>query len=96
MLGAFISGSNTVSNILFTSLQYETAKLLDISGVLIVALQVLGGGVGNMICVNNAVAVCATVDITGKEGTLIKRNVIPSLAYALIAGIIVTVIISIS
>jgi L-lactate permease len=40
--------------------------------------------------------VCATVDITGKEGTLIKRNVIPSLAYALIAGIIVTVIISIS
>ena len=96
VLGAFISGSNTVSNILFSSLQYETAKLLDISGVLIVALQVLGGGIGNMICVNNAVAVCATVDITGKEGTLIKRNVIPSLAYALIAGIIVTIIISIS
>ena len=96
MLGAFISGSNTVSNILFSSLQYETAKLLNISGVLIVALQVLGGGIGNMICVNNVVAVCATVDITGKEGTLIKRNVIPSLAYALIAGIIVSVIIAIS
>jgi lactate permease len=93
VLGAFISGSNTVSNILFSSLQYETAKLLDISGVLIVSLQVLGGGIGNMICVNNVVAVCATVDITGKEGTLIKRNVIPSLAYALVAGIIVYFII---
>ena len=96
VLGAFISGSNTVSNILFSSLQYETAGLLNISGVLIVALQVLGGGIGNMICVNNVVAVCATVDITGKEGTLIKRNAIPCLAYALVAGIIVTVIIAIS
>jgi len=96
MLGAFISGSNTVSNILFSSLQYETANLLNISGVLIVALQVLGGGIGNMICVNNVVAVCATVDITGKEGALIKRNIIPSLAYALLAGIIVTVIIAVS
>ena len=93
VLGAFISGSNTVSNILFSSLQYETAKLLDISGVLIVSLQVLGGGIGNMICVNNVVAVCATVDITGKEGTLIKRNVIPSITYALVAGIIVYFII---
>ncbi len=95
VLGAFISGSNTVSNILFSSLQYETAMLLDIPGVLIVALQVLGGGIGNMICVNNVVAVCATVDITGEEGTLIKRNVIPSLAYALTAGIIVLIIIAI-
>jgi lactate permease len=95
VLGAFISGSNTVSNILFSSLQYETATLLNIPGVLIVALQVLGGGIGNMICVNNVVAVCATVNITGKEGTLIKRNVIPSLAYALIAGIIVMIIIAI-
>lgn len=95
VLGAFISGSNTVSNILFSSLQYETATLLNTSGVLIVALQVLGGGIGNMICVNNVVAVCATVDITGKEGTLIKRNIIPSLAYALIAGIIVSIIIAI-
>ncbi len=96
VLGAFISGSNTVSNILFSSLQYETANLLDIPGVLIVALQVLGGGIGNMVCVNNVVAVCATVNITGKEGTLIKRNIIPSLAYALIAGIIVMVIIAVS
>ncbi|MCK5128480.1 MAG: L-lactate permease, partial [Clostridiales bacterium] len=94
MLGAFISGSNTVSNILFTSLQYETANMLGLSSVLIVSLQVLGGGIGNMICVNNVVAVCATVDITGKEGMLIKRNIIPSLAYALIAGIIVSIVIA--
>ncbi len=46
VLGAFISGSNTVSNILFSSLQYETANMLGISSVLIVALQVLGGGIG--------------------------------------------------
>lgn len=96
VLGAFISGSNTVSNILFSSLQYQTANMLDISGVLIVALQVLGGGIGNMICVNNVVAVCATVNIAGKEGTLIKRNIVPCLSYALITGLIVSAIIVLS
>jgi lactate permease len=89
VLGAFISGSNTMSNILFSSLQYETANLLNIPSVLIVALQVLGGGVGSMIGINNIVTVCATVGITGKEGTLIKRNIVVSLTYALIAGLIV-------
>jgi lactate permease len=93
VLGAFISGSNTVSNVLFTSLQYETAEILDISPVMIVALQVLGGGIGNMICVNNVVAVCATVGITGKEGVLIKRNIIPAFIYSLVAGAIVMVIV---
>ena len=58
MLGTFMSGSNTVSNILFASLQFETAHILGLSPLVIVALQVVAGGIGNMICVNNIVAVC--------------------------------------
>lgn len=84
VLGAFISGSNAVSNLLFTNLQYETALSLDMSPVLVVAMQVIGGAVGNMICVNNAVAVCATTGISGKEGKIIKTNIIPAAIYTLV------------
>jgi len=86
VLGAFMSGSNTVSNILFSSLQFQTASLLNMPPVYIVALQVVGGGIGNMVCINNVVAVCATVGVVGMEGQLIKRNAIPMVVYSLCAA----------
>lgn len=79
VLGAFVSGSCTVSNILFATLQFHAARVLAISPVVIVALQTIGGAVGNMICVNNVVAACATVDAKGKEGKLILLNCVPVL-----------------
>ncbi len=94
VLGAFMSGSNTVSNILFSSLQFQTAALLDMPEVLIVALQVVGGAIGNMVCINNVVAVCATVGVIGMEGQLIKRNAIPMVIYSLAAGTLVAILIA--
>ncbi|EOD00876.1 L-lactate permease [Caldisalinibacter kiritimatiensis] len=93
VLGAFMSGSNTVSNILFSSLQFETASILNMPEVLIVALQVIGGSIGNMICVNNVVAVCATVGAIGAEGKIIKRNFIPTVIYTLIVATVIAVLI---
>ncbi len=81
ILGAFVSGSNTVSNTLFTNLQYQTASALDMSTVMVVALQIIGGAIGNMICVNNVVAACATVGTPGKEGKIIRLNLIPTVIY---------------
>ncbi len=88
ILGSFISGSNTVSNILFSSLQFETATILALPPVLIVALQVVGGGIGNMVCVNNVVAVCATLGIIGIEGRLIRRNALPMALYGLAVALL--------
>ncbi|NPV70732.1 MAG: L-lactate permease [Firmicutes bacterium] len=88
VLGAFVAGSNTVSNILFSGFQYEVAKQLGISRLIVVALQVVGGAVGNMICVHNVVAACTTVGIQAAEGTVIKRNLVPTVMYSLAAGII--------
>jgi len=93
VLGAFVSGSNTVSNILFASLQFETASILGMPEVLIVALQVIGGSVGNMICVNNVVAACATVGAIGVEGKIIKRNTITTIIYCIIAAVVISVLI---
>ena len=46
MLGAFISGSNTVSNILFGGFQYQLAESLNISHTITLALQAVGGAIG--------------------------------------------------
>lgn len=83
VLGAFISGSNTVSNTLFSSLQFETATILVMPQVLIVALQNLGGAIGNMTCINNIVSACATTGTVGREGLLVKRDAIPMVIYSL-------------
>lgn len=83
VLGSFVSGSNTVSNTLFTNLQYETAVAVGLPGVFAVAMQTVGGAIGNITCINNAVAASATLGISGKEGKLIKVNFLPMLIYTL-------------
>ena len=85
-LGAFITGSNTVSDLLFSEFQYGIASELSISRQIIVSLQVVGGAMGNMVCIHNIVAVSATVGLIGMEGVIIRRNVIPMLMYGLIVG----------
>ncbi|OFI06063.1 L-lactate permease [Clostridium acetireducens DSM 10703] len=93
ILGSFMSGSATVSNILFSSLQFETASILNMSKVLIIALQVIGGCIGNMVCINNIVAVCATVGVAGVEGKLIKSNSVPAIIYAVASAVAVAIMI---
>lgn len=84
ILGSFISGSNAVSNLLFTNLQFETAANLGLSQVIITASQIVGGAVGNIICINNIVAACATVGISGREGRIIRINIVPTLIYTVV------------
>ncbi len=91
VLGSFISGSNTVSNVLFTTLQYEVATQINILPAAIVSMQITGGAIGNMVCINNAVAVCATLGIIGSEGKLIKTNVIPMIIYTVLLIIVVVI-----
>jgi lactate permease len=87
-LGSFMAGSNTVSNMLFSVFQYSIAEQLGISKIIIVALQNIGGAFGNMICVHNVIAACATVGLVGVEGILIRRNLIPMTIYGITAGVI--------
>ena len=87
-LGSFMSGSNTVSNMLFSLFQYSVADQLGISTILTVSLQNIGGAMGNMICVHNIIAACATVGLVGMEGLLIRRNLLPMTIVGLVVGII--------
>lgn len=88
-LGAFIAGSNTVSNMMFSLFQFSTAEQIGLgaSGAAwVVALQAVGGAAGNMICVHNVVAASATVGLIGREGDLIRKALIPMTYYVIAAG----------
>ncbi len=88
VLGTFITGSNSVSNMLFTLFQYSVAEQTEISRIIVVSLQNVGGALGNMVGVHNIIAACATVGLTGVEGVLLKRNAIPAIILSLVAGIV--------
>ena len=96
VLGAFVSGSNTMSNTLFASMQFESAVMLGLPPVVIIALQCVGGGIGNMICVHNVVAACTTVGVQNVEGKIISRNCIPVLIYSLLSVIIAYILIGLN
>lgn len=87
-LGAFIAGSNTVSNMMFSLFQFGVSENIGAPASIIVALQAVGGAAGNMICVHNVVAACATVGLIGVEGKLIRLALIPMTYYVVFAGIL--------
>lgn len=88
-LGAFIAGSNTVSNMMFSQFQYEAAMSLHISPSLIIAAQAVGAAAGNMVAIHNVVAASATVGLLGMEGATLRRTILPTIYYVLFCGIIV-------
>ena len=92
-VGAFFSGSNTVSNLTFGSVQLSTAETTGISVALILALQSVGGAMGNMICINNIVAVSSVLNTPNQEGAIIKKTIVPMLVYGAIAAVVAVFII---
>ncbi|PYZ96911.1 lactate permease [Alteribacter lacisalsi] len=86
-LGSFISGSATFSNMMFTLFQVSAADQAGVDPSRVVALQVIGSNAGNMICVLNVVAAAAVAGLTGKEGAIIRKTLLPMLYYAIFAGL---------
>ena len=87
-LGAFIAGSNTVSNMMLSQFQFEVANVLSVSGALLVALQAIGAAAGNMIAIHNVVAASATVGLLGQEGTTLRKTILPTIYYVLAVGVL--------
>ncbi|MFC7063865.1 L-lactate permease [Halobacillus seohaensis] len=85
-VGAFIAGSNTISNMMFSLFQYDVGAQIGVNAPWIVALQAVGGAAGNMICVHNVVAASAVVGLVGKEGDIIRKTFIPFVYYVTMAG----------
>jgi lactate permease len=85
LLGAFMTGSNTNSNVLFAGLQQQTAELLGLSVPLILGAQTTGGSLGGMLAPARIIVGCSTAGLAGQEGQVLRRT----MAY----GIIMTILI---
>src|SRR5699024_4889302 len=85
-LGAFVAGSNTVSNLMFSLFQHATADRIGVPPESVVAAQAAGGAAGNMITVHNVVAASAVVGLVGREGDVLRQTVLPMTYYLLVSG----------
>ncbi|MDO4435929.1 MAG: L-lactate permease [Cardiobacteriaceae bacterium] len=89
-IGAFFSGSNTVSNLTFGSIQYEIAQSTGLKTTTVLAAQSVGGAMGNMVCINNIVAVCSVLNVKNSEGSILRLTIIPMTIYGIIAAIVIS------
>jgi lactate permease len=88
MIGSFVAGSTTVSNMMFSLFQFGVAKQISASPSIILALQGAGAAAGNIIAVSNIVAGVATVGLIGREGILLRQLLLPVIFYLILAGVI--------
>jgi lactate permease len=95
VLGTFVTGSATASNILFTDFQLVTAQNLNLPPLLILGAQCFGAAVGNIICPHNIIAASATVALSGEEGTILRRTLGICVAYGVLGGLLAWLLVTI-
>lgn len=92
-LGAFMTGSNTNSNVVFGALQQETAALLGLSVPIILAGQTAGASLGSVIAPAKIIVGCSTVGLSGEEGPVIRQmlllGLIPVVFVAIMTWLLV-------
>ena len=88
VLGAFMTGSNTNSNVMFGAFQVQIAKILGISTLISAAAQTAGGSIGSMLAPSKVIVGTSTVGLTGREGEVIGKTLKYCVTLALILGVI--------
>jgi len=72
-LGAFMTGSNTNSNVVFGALQLRTAELLRYSVAIILAAQTAGAALASVIAPTKVVVGASTAGMAGREGEVMRK-----------------------
>jgi lactate permease len=86
VVGAFMTSSNTASNVLFSQLQVGVAEGAELSTSAVIAAQSTGGAVGNAIAPANIVLGTGTVGSVGQEGQVLRRTLPWTVAVSLVVG----------
>ena len=92
MVGAFATGSNTNSNVLFGPMQKGVAQLLTISPVILLAAQTVGGSLGSMIAPAKLAVGSTTTGLKGKEGEVLRITLPIGIGIVLIVGVVALLI----
>lgn len=88
LLGAFMTGSNTNSNVVFTALQQQSAHLLHLPVAIILAAQTTGGSLGSMLAPAKIIVGCSTAGLVGEEGQVLRRTIVYGIVITALIGAI--------
>ena len=88
LLGAFMTGSNTNSNVVFAGLQQQTAALLGLPATVILAAQTTGGSLGSMLAPAKIIVGCSTAGLAGEEGQVLRRTIVYGILISALIGIV--------
>lgn len=87
-LGAFVTGSGTSTCVLFGGLQSETAASLGLNPTWMAAANVMGAGIGKMICPQGIAIGAGAIGAVGSESKILSAVLKYFLLYVIAAGII--------
>ncbi|MFC1957411.1 L-lactate permease [Chloroflexota bacterium] len=87
VLGCFMTGSNTNSNMMFGALQMETAMALGISPLVIASVQSIGGSLGSAIAPAKVLIGSTLVGLVGREAEVMRRTIPYCLVVVLFVGL---------
>ena len=87
-IGAFFSGSATISNLIFGGVQQSIATQTGLNMTTILAMQSVGGAMGNMTCINNIIAASSVSGVHRKEGYIMQKTAVPMLIYGIVAALV--------
>lgn len=87
VLGTFMTGSNTNSNVMFGALQSQTADTLGIGPVTIASAQSIGGSLGSAIAPAKVLVGTTIVGLAGRESEVLRRTIPYCLGIVLLVGI---------
>ncbi|WP_457568653.1 L-lactate permease [Desulfurobacterium sp.] len=97
LLGAFVGGSETASNVLFAKIQYSAIVATAGAAAFMPAYgaHAVGGGIASAITPSKITNAAALVGLKGKdESSLMKTMIIPVLIMTLFVGIMLQIIVS--
>jgi lactate permease len=90
-LGAFMTGSNTNSNVVFSGLQLRTAEILGYDVVIILAAQTAGAALASVMAPTKVVVGASTAGMAGREGDVMRRMAVYVVLLVLLVSLMAVI-----
>ncbi len=90
-IGAFMTGSNTNSNVVFGALQMQTASLLNLPAVVILAAQTSGAALASVMAPAKVIVGASTANMQGQEGDILRHLVVYSGLLLLLISVLTVI-----
>ncbi len=95
LFGAFISGSEASSNVMFYGILKKSTDVLSLEFIPVYAAHAVGGGIASGVAVAKIVNAAAVIDKIGIEGTVIRKVAPVAIILTFLTGIMLVVMLMI-